>query len=116
MRLFTLIFSIYLLAVSLLPCSDAYNECNNKTATARVQAAFTDTQEHNHKSDHNDLCGPFCTCACCGTILTAVTGFSVFAFHSPQPQVSEDPKFPIWNVDVDSDYLGSIWRPPSNIA
>lgn len=104
MKFFTLIFSIYLLAISMLPCGDANNECNTTAPQTET------TQNHSHKTDHNDVCSPFCICSCCST----VANFSI-----PESRVIEEKtvfaeiqKFPIRDFNFVSNYYGNIWQPP----
>ena len=59
MKFINLIFSIYIVALSCLPCADAESDFENKTVSI-----------HNEKkapSDkhHDDACSPFCICSCC---------------------------------------------------
>ena len=63
MKKFWLLFSILILTLSVLPCSDAI-ECNDKTKVEITQ------QENHEKHNHNsEQCPPFCSCACCGVQL-----------------------------------------------
>lgn len=58
MKYFWLIFSIFLLSLSVYPCSDN-DECEKaKREVSKV---------HNHEKQHQDTehCTPFCTCSHC---------------------------------------------------
>jgi len=61
MRILSYILIIYVLAISLLPCSDKENTCD------AVSSEMGHTQNHDHKTDHDDACSPFCNCSCCNT-------------------------------------------------
>ncbi len=107
MRFFAYIFSFYLLAIFALPCNDGYNDC--KTTSAVIAA----DDDHSHKTDHNDICSPFCTCSCCST----AAGFS---YHSlkikeAKPGLFKTQKIPLRNFSLTSDYYGNIWQPPKLI-
>ena len=105
MRLFIVyILGIHILALSIMPCGDAYNECQNNSATKEV------VQSHNHKSDHNDICSPFCTCTCCSS--TANLKFVSFNITSIKLISASAIKFPIQDFSFISNYYGNIWQPP----
>lgn len=98
MKILTFILSLMVMTLSLVPCSDALNDC---------EAA---ENSHTHKEDHNDFCTPFCTCYCCGANVV----LSDFSFH----KVSDPVYIPI-NGKVNSHYpsfipgfYGNIWQPP----
>jgi hypothetical protein len=58
MRLFTCILSLYILALSVMPCIDVPKDKGFKHSDI--------SQNSNEKSNNeNDLCSPFCTCNCC---------------------------------------------------
>lgn len=97
--------AFYILVLSVLPCSDAHNSCNEN------KIELTKGVEHNHGQDHDDVCSPFCICACCGTTIT----FQVIS--SPIPIVAKiDFKVPqkiaIRDFSIISCYTGKIWQPP----
>lgn len=104
MRLFAYIFSIYILALSVMPCSDAYNDCESDTTYKEY------SQAHNHSTDHNDNCSPFCTCTCCST--TANPKFTPLKFQITKPIVSSKITYPIRDFSFISNYCGNIWQPP----
>jgi hypothetical protein len=66
--------------LSCIPCTD--NE--HIIATTQNQIEIDATEEHNHDNHDNcnDLCSPFCTCACCGMTINTVKGL-VLKQHIP---------------------------------
>ncbi|WP_367916120.1 DUF6660 family protein [Leadbetterella sp. DM7] len=104
MRLFAYIFSIYILALSVVPCSDAYNDCQNDTAYKEY------SQAHNHHTDHNDNCSPFCTCTCCSTSVNLK--FTSHKFQITKLVVSSQITYPVRDFSFVSNYYGNIWQPP----
>lgn len=56
MRLFTLILSLYFLALSCYPCADTVCE----TTSIAEEQHHNDDHEH-----HEENCSPFCYCHCC---------------------------------------------------
>lgn len=61
----TIILSIFLLSLTLLPCDDMQTEDNCGT-----ESHYHLTDNHDHDADA-DLCSPFCQCHCCHTHITA---------------------------------------------
>ena len=100
-----ILLSVYLLGLSLVPCSDASNRCEAPVAES------TPYEEHSHSNDADDHCSPFCYCACCSISL------NLYHFH---PVTLQEPLFisytqekAIWSYsDSHSSYSGSIWQPP----
>ncbi|MDF0706270.1 MULTISPECIES: DUF6660 family protein [Flagellimonas] len=58
MKFFTVILSIYVLALNVVPCSDAGNVTEDSQGVYLVQF----DGEH---SENCELCSPFCHCHCC---------------------------------------------------
>ncbi|HQW70475.1 MAG: hypothetical protein IPO45_17075 [Saprospiraceae bacterium] len=106
MKLFTFIFSFYLMALAMIPCHDIYNECNDKDKS-EVAA------NHDHQSDENDFCSPFCTCSCCNTAITDVISFYVLS-HSIAPKLNETSTVSIYEFSYFSSFNGKIWQPPKS--
>lgn len=104
MKFFTVIFSIYILALSVLPCSDAYNDCNSNTALTE------NSQNHDHNTDLNDICSPFCTCTCCS--ISANPKFTPFSIKIAKVVAVSLLKFPNREFSFASNFYGNIWQPP----
>lgn len=103
-KAFILVF--YLLGMMMLPCSDAYNECNlAQTRQSKVEVS----NEHSHGTDANDNCSPFCNCSCCQT--TIDTKFLAKKDEEPKALFKEK-KFLFTNQRFVSNYYGNIWQPP----
>ena len=107
MKYLSLLLSIYLWALTAVPCSDMPNTEQDNVRYSTISQADT-SSEHEHS--HSDICSPFCVCACCQVLI-------VFPFSS-----TFTPQVPITNVDRDYDtyytykkvtaYYGAIWTPP----
>lgn len=104
MKVFTIIFSIYILALSIMPCSDAFNDCN------RITTVRESTLAHNHQSDHNDFCSPFCTCSCCS--ISVYPNANFVSFSIAKPAVGSKVAYPIRDFSFVSNFYGNIWQPP----
>ncbi len=103
MKLLTLIWALYLVALSLAPCSDAVNNCEDN-------AIVEQTDNHDHNKDQDDNCTPFCHCACC-SINIAVYNFSLEeALRTPEYFVEKKTIFR--DISHTADYYGNIWQPP----
>jgi len=111
MKWLVIIWTIYLAAISLLPCSDYNNRCEERPRTTQTATS----QDHDHNRDSDDACTPFCHCSCC-SISIAVTDIKIV------PQIEAIPTFFLskklfWNNDsFISAYSGNIWQPPKRNA
>lgn len=108
MRPFVIIFAFYILALSIMPCSDVHNDC------VKTENQITQNENHNHKSDHNDFCSPFCTCNCCQTVMTI--DFTNTTFKVKHLFAESDVKVAISNFSFVSSFFGTIWQPPKIIV
>jgi hypothetical protein len=102
MKLFTLIFSFYMLGLSFMPCSDV-DECNNNIETiASIDVGY---EKHSHDKEG---CTPFCVCSCCAT--------SVFFTPLVQFKIEKKPfhntVYPLYKISYSSCISFSIWQPP----
>ena len=104
MKWIAILLSIYLMALSNMPCADMEVD-----SAAHKTAQFSSEANHSHDKA-NDLCSPFCACNCCGA--------QVLSY-----QLSENIEFPVafaiiskalpsYNSVFASNFYGSIWQPP----
>lgn len=107
MKSFWLIFSFYILILSVLPCTDK-EECNEPTQTHI--SINTEHQNHNHETEH---CSPFCICACCGTNIS-ITFFTTFQIIE-RPIFNTSISYSLFNEHIKSNFFGNIWQPPQLI-
>ena len=100
MRFFAIIFSIYLLATSCFPCSEA--EADN------IDCKKTDRKNSDsHKQESSDICSPLCVCGCCtGTTFEITENSCEINFHKEITL-----KGFYFQTEPDSP-LSSIWQPP----
>jgi hypothetical protein len=99
--------AIYILVLSIVPCSDAHNLCNKKAKTEL-------SNEHSHEHDEDDACSPFCTCNCCGTNITLIDipFYSITNHHS----YSLAEKVALRNDSFVATFFNNIWQPPKITA
>ncbi|MEK7255461.1 MAG: DUF6660 family protein [Bacteroidota bacterium] len=108
MKQFLRIFSLYLFALSCLPCSDgehghAVISGGGKTV---VLSASHNCPTHEHC---NDLCSPFCTCACCGCI-TLNEKIAPLQLKQPAPEARHFEFF--YQSRFSAGHLSALFRPP----
>ncbi len=98
-KFFTVIFSVYILVLSLSPCiddDDCIKHNNNKTE-----------QTHNKQDNKTENCSPFCICSCCAHIISVFSEktevcklnlvlFTKILINRNETFISE-PYFSIWH-------------------
>lgn len=105
MKLLNYILSIYLIALSCLPCADI--EVSN---TAHKASEIVHTQEKHSHDKENDLCSPFCSCNCCGSQI--VTYFKAVSYNFTVVSKGIKTQLPSYTSQLTSNFFGSIWQPP----
>jgi len=108
MKSFCFTFSLYFLALSIMPCTDIHT--TNDMASAELASFSADNHSdcpHEKGSDH---CSPFCMCSCCGHVIAQAKAFQ-WHFKPILPEGKEKSAFH-YAFDWESDYLQAIFRPP----
>lgn len=104
MKWIALLLSIYLMALSNMPCADMeVDSAMHKTAQ------FSSEASHSHDKD-NDLCSPFCACNCCGAQVLTYQTSETIEFPVAFSMISK--VVPNYNSVFTSNFYGSIWQPP----
>lgn len=103
MKFFTLLFNIYLLALSFFPCADV-DSCEDDSIHVSVATNNPNKEDHKESED----CTPFCICACCAV---PIIYQSVSMKEVPQ-QIHLEVKYPSLNIKYPSHNAASIWQPP----
>jgi len=104
------IFTVYMLALSLVPCGDSGG------GIVEIANHFFGI-EHQHVSDHeqhsngcgDDTCTPFCVCNCCSISVNVPGDIGLCDKHImlvSQGCLSYYPNF------YPSGFLTSVWHPP----
>lgn len=104
MKIFVILFSIYFLALSVMPCTDACGMNTSNTSKSKLSSAS------NNQTKGDDICSPFCSCATCHTAVNFT--FQTFKISETKPNLSKIQKFPFHNLNFISNYHGNIWQPP----
>ena len=105
MKLFSIIVSIYIIALSCLPCADI-----EVSSFAHNATKFTGNHEDHSHDKENDLCSPFCICSCCGTQIVSLLHIDTINFPIPSKGIKT--KLPTYTYVFASNFFGSIWQPP----
>lgn len=104
MKLLTIILSLYIFALSAIPCEDIEID-------SAAHSTITKSEEKNHSHDKdNDLCSPFCVCNCCGQ--QTLTSTQVITFDFPIQFEEIKTLDSIYTSALHSNFYGSIWQPP----
>lgn len=108
MKLIWFFLSIYLVTLSILPCSDK-NECDNKHK--KEQAKFSKSNNHSQHRHENEQCAPFCICACCGA--------QTYQLQVPFINLTENKVFAHKKKQIftyvfiySKEFSSPIWQPP----
>jgi hypothetical protein len=102
-RIITIIFSFYILILSLLPCGDK-SDCKDNSAS-HIEYGTTDHSDHPQDSE---TCSPFCICVCCGQTINFLS-FQQLAFNINP--VSEK-QIIFYRQSVLQEITSAIWQPP----
>ncbi|WP_372339321.1 DUF6660 family protein [Flavobacterium sp. MFBS3-15] len=100
-HILTILFSVYLLSMMVLPCSESHAQEASLHRTA--------SQEHDDHDHGMEICTPFCVCGSC---------VAAIVLHSPVDYDFLDIENTIFREisnfyqSVDSQFFGSIWQPP----
>ncbi|WP_375596907.1 DUF6660 family protein [Roseivirga seohaensis] len=81
MRIISIILSVWILGLSVLPCAD------NQPAKEHIEVSTSDVGDDQNHNSTEDLCSPLCTCHCCHSHLVVHQSYRL---HS-QPLSFEDP-------------------------
>jgi hypothetical protein len=110
MKITIRIFAIYILALSLLPCSDGGR------GIVETVMQFVDGEQHDlsvyeqhSNSCDNDSCSTFCICSCCSAALDFPVK-TVFKIKTPAPFPSLKPSF-VPEI-IHSSFSTAVWQPP----
>ncbi|MFD2933642.1 DUF6660 family protein [Spirosoma flavum] len=109
MKWLTTILSLYLLGLSVWPCADELQSVLKQDHTVMLTKADGSCPGSSH--EHHDQCTPFCSCACCVTIVTIQPQYSYTLIGSVATVAVRATNFryttPHW-----ADTLSAIWQPP----
>ena len=105
MKIISFIFSTLIIILSVLPCTDG--TCQ-RADNSRVELLI-EHQAHDHSDKSQDNCTPFCTCVCCGSLITLPTLQSLL---NESATISAD-YLSQYTFSYSFDYSEGIWHPPA---
>ena len=99
-----LLLALYILFLAVYPCSDK-ETCVDERKAGIV---FVDNSSHAHSGSEQDVCTPFCICACCAAHIQMSPGSSITL------------AIPVHNTELPTLYFEkpllnsakAIWQPP----
>ncbi len=105
MNKLTFILALFMLLLSLKPCSDGFNAEHQDDAEISLN--------HNHQEDSDDSCPMTCVCSCCGTTITfeILENILVKDYTKISTLV-----FSEYNSNYRFNISNRIWQPPQNIS
>lgn len=105
MKFFSTIFAVYIMALFLTPCADRLENSGGHEHVHSSKSA------HQHDSNTEDMCTPFCVCSCCGAITGIVLG-------EPLSEIGRAVSFDLakfmafFKPGFIPQYSHDIWQPP----
>ena len=99
-RIFTFLFAIYMVALTLAPCGDRdFPQPDSRVVTCQNDQ----TAQHSHE----DCCSPFCTCNCCSLPVMMVRQFTIVMVPTRPEELKTPPV-----IQRETGYSVVIWEPP----
>ncbi len=105
-RLFSCVFSLYFLALTMMPCVDIHAT----DVSVRTISIYTDHESCPHEKG-TDFCSPFCNCSCCSQVVFLTTPLSNHAPKSNQLFATSKVSFAN-QFNWQSEYLDQLFHPP----
>ena len=106
MRLFALLFSLYLTCLSCLPCADDVPVRGEQTQTTISARSHSDGGH-----DMGDWCSPLCQCHCCAGAVVTLLGTTPLVFPRPLQWATGSRHAPLI-VAAPTRIAGDVWQPP----
>lgn len=107
MRLFALLFSVYLSCLACMPCADEVQVCVAQAQTSISATPHSDCGQNGL----GDWCSPLCQCHCCaGAVLTLIKPVQL-ALAVPE-QWAAELRHASLVVAAPTRLAGSVWQPP----
>jgi hypothetical protein len=109
MKLFSLILSVYIFCLAVMPCSDIHLVLEE---SKQAIAHHDDHTTHDHDQDTEKHCSPFCTCTCCHTPINFEFGIKNFVPDILYVEISTDEITFLYYDSPSTAYRNTIWQPP----
>ncbi|WP_220761415.1 DUF6660 family protein [Flavobacterium sp. UMI-01] len=104
MKILRIILSIYIIALSCMPCADAAYGIEEKNHIVQ--------SDENSASDHHleDNCSPFCVCSCCHCM--GLYKFNDFTKDLLTINLFVERNTVAYTTTLFSNFQNAIWQPP----
>ena len=106
MKIINIILSLYLVVLSCLPCADMKL---NSLADSSIKVT-SNHENHSHNKE-NDLCPPFCVCACCG-IHIYQSSIQTIYFKENLIFINQKEQISFYSYIYNKKITLNIWQPP----
>ena len=107
MRLFALLFSLYLACLSCLPCADEVQTCVEPAQASISAASHSDCG----RNALGDWCSPLCQCHCCaGAVLAPIKPVQL-TVAAPE-QWADGSRHGVLLVAAPTRSTADVWQPP----
>jgi hypothetical protein len=88
-----------------MPCGDDMVVSNNN----EYSISHVEDSSHNHDSESEDNCSPFCICQCCGSPINLPLNDLI----SSNKKAENSNLYPNYIFNYSFDFKGGVWHPPS---
>ena len=106
MRLFALLFALYLACLSCLPCADEAEVC-----VEPAQASISASADSDCGRTVGDWCSPLCQCHCCAGAVAMLFGSGPLVMLRPVQWIAGRRHAPLL-VAAATRVAGAVWQPP----
>ncbi len=111
MKIFTVLYSFYILVLALVPCSDELSALSSAELTCSHKVNEIHKHTHGNYGDEDDRdCSPFCVCSCCGIFINTVNA-SPALLLTAEIETSQEKIFFYNNTYIYVPHV-DIWHPP----
>jgi len=101
MRYLAFIFSLYFIALAILPCQD------REDILADVMQVSIQKSHSANEEKAQEACPPFCTCSCCSTARFLSAAVTTPVFIKPITR-----EYPDYSIPAIQEQPIKIWQPP----
>lgn len=107
MRLFALLFSVYLSCLACMPCADDVPVCVAQAQTSISATPHSDCGQNGL----GDWCSPLCQCHCCAGAVIAPIRAMQLVFPAPAQWATGSRHAPLL-VAAPTPIARAVWQPP----
>ncbi len=101
MHYFASILAVFIFVIALLPCTDG---------GVHIDIHTDHIEDHGHSHDHQGDCPPFCTCGCCGVVVSEVPVFIFWIERQFTTTVTTEFHY---SFHYSHQHPTIVWQPPT---